>query len=83
MITSVGASQAQAVFPTAIVLSGIPQWSLSSGGGVPSSVVVSNPTTLLLNFGTTIATKTLTVPAGDPAIQSYAGGTVAAQAKTF
>lgn len=82
-ITSVGTQQAQAVFPTAIVLKGIPQWSVSSGLGVPTSVVLSNSTTLLLNYSGTIATKTMTVPAGDPSIHSQTGATVAAQSKTF
>lgn len=83
VITSVGASAALVVCPTALVLSGIPQYSLSAGGGVPTAAVLTTPTSVTLTFGTTIAGKTLTVPAGDPAIRSNTGGTVAAQAKTF
>lgn len=82
-VTSIAASQAQVVFPVAMVIGGVPQYSLSSGGGFPTAMTITSPTTIALTYGTTIATKTLTIPANEPNVRSFQGGFVAPATKTF
>ena len=80
-ITSIGASEAQVVYPTSIILNGTPAWSIT--GGALSGYVLTSPTTLTVNSSVAIATHTLTIPGSDPAVRNAQGAYSAPASKTF